>query len=217
MKKRICIIDCGSKKTKDIVRIAEKTNYLIDIWFLYYPEINDFKLDVDKNKFQKMKLLQEKNNEIVSSNFDKNFIKGYDYLIFSGGGIIEKIQNDIKTFFSFLKEIEIPVLGICFGHQIIGLVYGAEVFYMKMKVSGKRKTTFLKRNTLVKNTLKEANFEKNHSEAISLPKNFELLASSKTCKVEMIAHKKKYIFGTQFHPEVSGVIGENIILKFLKL
>lgn len=214
-KKRICVIDCGSNKTKDIITIAEKTGAIIDRWYLFYPTIDNFKLQIDKKKFNKMTLLQNINEEVYSTNFDKNFCNNYDFIIFSGGGIIEGIQEDIIQFFSFLKHNIIPVYGICFGHQIIGLVFGANVFYMNKKVKGSEHTEFIDSNVLTKGLSNNNNFEKNHSEAITLPENFNLIASSKTCNVEMIQHNIKPIYGTQFHPEVSGKVGELLILNFL--
>ena len=50
-----------------------------------------------------------------------------------------------------------------------------------------------------------------------LPKDFIKIAESTTCKIEMIEHKFKKIFGIQFHPEVSNEIGKEIIEQFIGL
>jgi GMP synthase-like glutamine amidotransferase len=60
-------------------------------------------------------------------------------------------------------------------------------------------------------------FKEDHCECISLPENFNLIASSENCEVEMMEHQTKKIIGVQFHPEVSGNNGEWFFDQFLKM
>ena len=60
-------------------------------------------------------------------------------------------------------------------------------------------------------------FQEEHSESITLPEEFLLLAKSKTCDNEVMKHKTKSIYGTQFHPEVSDNNGKILFRNFLKL
>lgn len=62
-----------------------------------------------------------------------------------------------------------------------------------------------------------AEFREEHAEFISLPKNFILMAKSKSCGNESMKHKSKSIYGVQFHPEVSGENGKKLFKNFLKL
>lgn len=215
-RKRVCIIDCGSNKTQNIIRIVESIDCQVDIWYLYYPEI-EFKLKIDTSSLKQMTLLQIKDNEIMQSKFDASFIQKYDYLIFSGGSLIENIQKEIKAFFAQLKNIIIPTLGICFGHQIIGIVNDSNVFNLKEKVIGKQAINITNPNSILRQAAKNPLFEQNHTEAISLPEDFILNANSDTCENEMMTHKSKPIFGVQFHPEVSGELGRSLIKNFLNL
>jgi GMP synthase (glutamine-hydrolysing) len=50
-----------------------------------------------------------------------------------------------------------------------------------------------------------------------LPQDFDSIASSHYCKYEVFSHKKKKIFGTQFHPEKSGEDGFTLLSNFLTL
>lgn len=215
--KKILIIDCGSNKTDNIISIVEASGYATEKWHLFYPTI-DFKLNL-KEYPNKVCLIRITNNQVKIKEFNESLLATFQAVIFSGGGLLEGIQNEIKSFFKYLLKVEIPVLGICFGHQIIGLVYEAEIYKLDNKITGNFKTHFINPSKLITDEYLQSDksFAKNHTEAITLPTNFELIANSDTCKNEMMRHKNKYVFGVQFHPEVSGIDGENIIKKFLEI
>ena len=69
-------------------------------------------------------------NEIVEMEDVKNdSLERFSGIIISGAPILlTKVdQQKYLSIFQFIKDIKIPVLGICFGHQIIGLLYGAKI------------------------------------------------------------------------------------------
>ena len=139
-----------------------------------------------------------------------------DGVVISGGPKLFTDANQfvkLKIQFEFISRIKVPVLGICLGHQAIGLTYGSSVF----RDSERRDTESIKQEN--KNRLFwgiDGQFEvaTDHCEGISLPKDFELLASSDYYANEAMANKKKKLYGVQFHPEVSGNVGEQIFGNF---
>ena len=117
---------------------------------------------------------------------------------------------------AFLKEIEIPVLGICFGHQMIGLLHGALPSRQKEDRDWQIIET-LEEHPLFDKMPTEVEMMEDHCECISLPKDFVLLGVSDACVNEAMYHKEKPLFGVQFHPEVSGNQGALLIENFVDI
>ena len=115
--------------------------------------------------------------------------------------------------FEWVKEIQIPVLGICFGHQIIGMHHGAEISMMP-EDRDLREIKIIRQDPIFSNILSEAKMQEDHCEEITLPKNFTHIASSQKCLVEGMKHPSKPIWGFQFHPEVNSIDGIQLLNNF---
>ncbi len=118
--------------------------------------------------------------------------------------------------FQFVKKVKVPLLGICLGHQVMGLLYSSKISMGKL-IKKNEKIKIIRKNRLFLDIKNNSLYREEHSEQITLPKEFDLLAKSSSCSNEAMKHKKKKIYGVQFHPEVSGKAGRELLGNFLKL
>ncbi len=113
------------------------------------------------------------------------------------------------------RRIEIPLLGICFGHQLMCLALGAEVGALGKPVVDKFEfVRIIERNDLFKGfkagqSISLAEWHHDYVKKNSLPKaNLRLLADSPSCEVEAVKHEVKPLYGIQFHAERFHIRGE---------
>ena len=143
--------------------------------------------------------------------FEKN-IKG----IVLSGGPLNVYENKKVKFNSKILRLEIPVLGICFGHQIISKEMGGKVKKSKFREFGLVQVKELKKSKLTKNFFIEGKNDvwMSHADQVTkLPDNFKIIAKSENSKLCIIENIKKKLFGIQFHPEVSHTKRGKLILK----
>ena len=116
------------------------------------------------------------------------------------------------------SDIVAPVLGICLGHQAIGLVYGAKIKRLEKPYHGK--TSLIKvsrKEPLFTGLPDEFEVMRYHSLYVDeLPSNLEALAVSEDGVVMALSAKDRPIFGIQFHPESYFTqYGKKIIENFI--
>ena len=153
-------------------------------------------------------------SELVSNSTSIKNIKEKEPfgLILGGGPSVERSGNSMK----YVKELEIPILGICLGHQIVAKAYGGEIGAAGIESYAKIKINILDENDILKGFGKSADVWASHKDEVCKPpENFKVLASSSICGVEAMKHQSKPIYGIQFHPEVHHTEkGEKIFENF---
>lgn len=154
---------------------------------------------------KKLKSLLSENNIQVIHQAEIVDIKNSDadLVILSGGHTLPVTdkRNPYTVEIAFVKETTIPVFGICLGYEIIAHAFSAELLLMKRREKGLLEISPIKRNGIFKN-IKDFSVYENHRWVVkNLPKDLIGLAKSKD-GYEVIKHKKKPIYGFQFHPEM---------------
>lgn len=142
--------------------------------------------------------------------------KGYKGIIFSGGPNSVYAENTPKCD-NGLFELGIPVLGICYGAQLIAATLGGTVDNSEAKEYGNTEVTYDCDSVLFQNIDKTSVAWMSHIDYISaLPEGFTATATTSHCPVAAMEHSEKKIFALQFHPEVEhSVAGSQILKNFL--
>ncbi|MGP3666968.1 MAG: glutamine-hydrolyzing GMP synthase [Candidatus Bathyarchaeota archaeon] len=137
-------------------------------------------------------------NEILE--FDKKVsVKG---LVLSGGPASVYDVN-APRFNMEILNLGIPLLGICYGCQLLAYMFGGEVKPGKEKEYGVTYANITRFNKIFKGLGRREKVWMSHGDTIyKLPKEFLILAYTKNSPIAAFKHKKKPIYGLQWHPEV---------------
>ena len=115
---------------------------------------------------------------------------------------------------------DLPFLGVCLGHQIIGQVFGSKIVQAKKLMHGKTSKIKSKRIGVLKKLPTTFEATRYHSLIIdkkSLSKNLEITAETIDGLIMGVQHKKYNIHGVQFHPEsIKNKLGMKILKNFIK-
>ena len=175
--------------------------------FNLYHYLSSLKVNVDvirNDKITSNEILKKKYNKIVIS---------------PGPGNPNQSGNCLKIVKSLHKEI--PILGVCLGHQIIGQVFGSKIVQTKKLMHGKTSKIMSKKTGVLKNLPKTFDATRYHSLIIdkkSLSKDLEITAETKDGLIMGVRHKKYHVHGVQFHPEsIKTKIGIKILKNFIRI
>jgi anthranilate synthase/aminodeoxychorismate synthase-like glutamine amidotransferase len=173
--------------------------------FNLYHYISSLKVTVDvvrNDKINSNEILKKKYNRIVIS---------------PGPGNPNQSGNCINVLKTLHKEL--PFLGVCLGHQIIGQVFGSKIIQAKKLMHGKTSKINSKKIGILKNLPKTFEATRYHSLIIdkkTLSNQLEITAETDDGIIMGVQHKKYNIHGVQFHPEsIKTRIGINIIKNFI--
>ncbi|MDA8905303.1 glutamine-hydrolyzing GMP synthase [Candidatus Thioglobus sp.] len=151
--------------------------------------------------------------ELVPYDVSPHFIENFNPngIILSGGP--DTVSNiDSARAPNIVFDLDIPLLGICYGMQIMAVQLGGTAQSAEKAEFGFAQIRARNNSKLLSGISDEINF-KNHGlldvwmshgiEVTKLPENFELIASTDNCPIAGFANNIKNYFGLQFHPEVT--------------
>ena len=173
--------------------------------FNLYHYISSLKVKVDvvrNDKINSKEIIKKKYNRIVIS---------------PGPGNPNQSGNCINILKTLHKEL--PFLGVCLGHQIIGQVFGSKIVQAKKLMHGKTSEINSKNTGILKNLPKTFEATRYHSLIIdkkTLSNQLEITAETDDGIIMGVKHKKYNIHGVQFHPEsIKTRIGIKILKNFI--
>lgn len=120
-------------------------------------------------------------------------------LILGGGPSIERIGNCREI----IENMDVPILGICLGHQLIASTFGGQTESAEIESYAQIDINIIESAGLFDDMGDSVKVWASHKdEVVTLPDCFKIIADSDKCSIEAIKHEDKPIYGIQFHPEV---------------
>ena len=156
-----------------------------------------------------------RNDKITANDIKKN---KYNRIVISPG---PGNPNQSGNCINILKSLhnEIPFLGVCLGHQIIGQVFGSKIIQAKKLMHGKISKIKSKKIGILKNLPKTFEATRYHSLIIdkkTLSDNLKITAETEEGLIMGVQHKVYNIHGVQFHPEsIKTKLGMKILKNFV--
>jgi GMP synthase (glutamine-hydrolysing) len=148
---------------------------------------------------------------------------GPDLVILTGSSALLSRPRTREIFqpeIDLVRAAKFPILGICYGHQIIGSAFGTPMRDLGQMLRGYERVSVVQKHPLFDGLPSDLLVAESHRQELTkVPDEFQHLAQSTTSKVEAIVHRSKPIYGVQFHPERSNddhPHGRMIIQNLLK-
>ncbi|NPA75910.1 MAG: GMP synthase subunit A [Euryarchaeota archaeon] len=145
--------------------------------------------------------------------------KDVDAVVLSGGApsiFYEKDKLGLQE--EYLDELQLPILGICVGAQLIAEHFSGRCGPADVPEYGKTRIEILNHDELFEGIPDTIIVWESHNDEIKDTGVMKNLASSKNCKNQAVKHPTLPIYGVQFHPEVEHTeFGDRIFENFLKL
>ncbi len=157
-------------------------------------------------------------SEIVYNDIDAADLKDYSGIIFSGSPFSVQ-QEGSPRFDPNILDLKKPILGLCYGHQLIAKTLGGKIVRGKIKEYGRAIMRIKKINPLLNGLASDEQVWMSHGDTVEvLPDGFEVFGSTDDCICTAVGSLERNIYGLQFHPEVTDTpAGTKILGNFLDL
>jgi GMP synthase (glutamine-hydrolysing) len=161
--------------------------------------------------------------EIVSYKIsEKALFKFNPKAIILSGGPASVSDNDSPSITKGIFSLNIPILAICYGQQLICSILGGKVEKSNHREFGKAEITICEHSPLFTNFWNKGNnyvvWMSHGDRVIKIPDNFKVIAKTNNAPFAAIADEKKKIYGVQFHPEVTHTpLGIELFRNFIKI
>ena len=154
-------------------------------------------------------------SEILPWDIDENKIKDINPVgIILSGGPESVTQSFTPRIPQIVFDLDIPLLGICYGMQTVAEQMGGQVISSSHKEFGHAELNIESESKIFDGIGDKLNVWMSHGDQVQdLPDNFKLIASTTNAPIAAMQHENKDIFALQFHPEVTHTNDGHVILN----
>ena len=165
--------------------------------------------------------LREKNIYCEIHPFNTSIEKIKDFSpkgIILSGGPASVYEEGAPKVSKEVFELGVPVLGICYGMQLITHLFGGKVVRAEKHEYGRAELQVLDSSDLFKGLPEKFVVWMSHADRVlEIPEGFEPIAKTENAPFAAVRHKEKPIYGVQFHPEVKhSQFGDKVLENFAK-
>lgn len=151
-------------------------------------------------------------SEILDGTTPVKDLLDYKGLILSGGpasvSAVDSVKCDPGIF-----EMGIPILGICYGHQLIAYYMGGKVEKGQVREYGPATINFTEKKGIFEGVGESELVWMSHFDQVTaVGENFNIVGATADCPIAAMANYEKHIYGIQFHPEVTHSACGNLVL-----
>lgn len=135
-------------------------------------------------------------------------------IIFSGGPN-SVYEEDAFTVDEAIYDLGLPILGICYGMQLMTVAFGGTVKKSKNREFGQSTIEIIQRqNPLFKDLNEQETVLMSHGDlVVDIPVDFKVTATNAHCPVAAFSNEERNFYGVQFHPEVRHSVHGNEMLR----
>lgn len=152
-------------------------------------------------------------SEVMPHDTQIKNLKSAKGIIFSGGpnSVISKSAPKVSR---SIFKLGVPILGICYGHQLMAYLLGGKIKESKEREYGFASINIKKKGKLFKGLGNKETVWMSHGDSVeTLPRGFKTLAETDTCPITAMGDERRGFYGLQFHPEVTDTPKGKEILK----
>ncbi len=141
---------------------------------------------------------------------------GYKGVIFTGGPNSVSDENS-PHFDAAVLSLDIPILGICYGHQLMAYMAGGEIVSAMSGSEYGRTEVYAEKCALFEGVPEKSVFWMSHTDYVKrVPEGFRVTAHTDSCPCAAMADEERKLYGVQFHPEVThSEFGQTVIRNFI--
>ena len=156
--------------------------------------------------------------EIFPPSIDIDSLRAAKGIILSGGPA-SVFVGDVPAFNPEILSISQPILGLCYGHQLIAKYFGGHVANTGQGEFGKASLHQLNFSPLWKDVADKSQVWMSHQDSVTeLPQGFKVIGETISGSLAALQHQERPLFSLQFHPEVTDTLaGSQILSNFVEL